>query len=295
MFGYVKPLQGELKVKEYEFYKAAYCGLCRALKKKSRILPFTLSYDFVFLAILRMAVAGEKPEVRKIRCIAHPFRKNKPALALTPALERTASAAALLVYYNLKDDVADKKGIRKLGAAALLPLTGRVRKKNVGDGLLDSVIADALALISRDEKAEASSPYACAETFGILLGTVFADGTEGETKRSLFQIGRRVGRWIYLLDAADDAEKDAKKKNYNPFVLGGDYLRSDFAENMEIALNCELAAAAEELEKLNVADPGLRNILQNILYLGMPAVADRVLHRKACDDCKKGGDASTEQ
>ncbi len=282
MFGYVKPLQGELKVKEYEFYKAAYCGLCRALKQKSRILPFTLSYDFVFLAILRMAVAKEKPEIRKIRCIAHPFRKNKPALALTPSLERTASAAALLVYYNLKDDVADKKGIRKLGAAALLPLTGRVRKKNVGDGLLDSVIADALALISRDEKAEAKSPYACAETFGILLGTVFADGTEGETKKSLFQIGRRVGRWIYLLDAADDAEKDAKKKNYNPFVLGGDYLRPDFAENMELALNCELAVAAEELEKLNITDPGLLNILQNILYLGMPAVAERVLTGSNC-------------
>ena len=99
MFGYVKPLPGELKVKEYEFYKAAYCGLCRALKEKSRILPFTLSYDFVFLAILKMAVANEKPEIRKIRCIAHPFRKNKPALSLTPSLEKTASAAALLVCF----------------------------------------------------------------------------------------------------------------------------------------------------------------------------------------------------
>ena len=284
MFGYVKPLQGELKVKEYEFYKASYCGLCRALKKKSLILPFTLSYDFVFLAILRMAVAKEMPEVRKIRCIAHPFRKNKPALSLTPSLEKTASAAALLVYYNLKDDVADKKGIRKLGAAVLLPLTGRVRKKNMGDGLLDSVIADALALISGDERAEAASPYACAETFGILLGTVFADGEEGEQKRALFQIGRRVGRWIYLLDAADDAPKDAKKGGYNPFVLGGDYQRPDFAENMEIALNCELTEAAEQLERLQIADPGLLNILRNILYLGMPAVARRVLHGKTCGD-----------
>lgn len=286
MFGYVKPLPGELKVKEYEFYKAAYCGLCRALKEKSRILPFTLSYDFVFLAILRMAVAGEKPEIQKIRCIAHPFRKNKPALCLTPSLEKTAASAALLVYYNLKDDVADHKGIRKLGSAALLPMTGRVRKKNMGDGFLDSVIADALSLISRDEKAQAISPYACAETFGILLGTVFADGTEGETKKSLFQIGRRVGRWIYLLDAADDAEKDAKKKNYNPFVLGGDYLRPDFADNMILALNCELAEAAEELEKLQIADPGLKNILQNILYLGMPEVAKRVLRKEGCDGCK---------
>ena len=285
MFGYVKPLPGELKVKEYEYYKAAYCGLCRALKKKSPILPFTLSYDFVFLALLKMALAEEIPPIEKIRCIAHPLRK-RPALKPTPEMERTAASAALLVYYNLKDDVADKKGVRKLGAALLLPATGRVRKKNLSDGKLDGVIADALELISRDEKAGAPSPYACAETFGYLLGSVFADGAEEAHRVPLFQIGRRIGRWIYLLDAADDAEKDAKKKNYNPFVLGGDYLREDFAENMEIALNCELSFAAEELKKLPITDPGLKNILENILYFGMPATAEKVLHR--CKDGCKG-------
>lgn len=289
MFGYVKPLPGELKVKEYEYYRAAYCGLCRALKKKSPILPFTLSYDFVFLVILRMAVAGETAPVEKIRCIAHPLRK-KSALRPTPSMESTASAAALLVYYNLKDDFADQKGIRKLGAGILLPFSGHLRKKNLSDGRLDAVIADALALISQDEQAEAASPYACAETFGVLLGSVFADGTEGELHFALYQIGRRIGRWIYLLDAADDAEKDAKKKNYNPFVIGGDYLRPDFAENMEIALNCELSVAAEELEKLPIADAGLKNILQNILYLGMPATAERVLNRDKCQCRSQAGD-----
>lgn len=290
MFGYVKPLPGELKVKEYEYYKAAYCGLCRALKKKSPILPFTLSYDFVFLTVLRMAVEDEKAAVEKIRCIAHPLRK-KAALSVTPSMERSAAAAALLVYYNLKDDYADKKGIRKLGAGMLLPLTGSVRKKNIGDGKLDRIIADALAMIADEEKAGNPSPYACAEIFGVLLGSVFADGTEGELKKMLYQIGRRVGRWIYLLDAADDAEKDAKKKNYNPFVIGEDYLRADFAENMEIALNCELAAAAEELEKLPITDPGLKNILQNILYLGMPAVAEKTLHKEKGKCCSRKDDS----
>ncbi len=289
MFGYVKPLPGELKVKEYEYYKAAYCGLCRALKKKSPILPFTLSYDFVFLTVLRMAVEQEQAAVEKIRCIAHPLKK-RPALRITPSMERTASAAALLVYYNLKDDYADHKGIRKLGAGLLLPFSGHLRKKNLSDGKLDRVIADALALIADEEKAENSSPYACAEIFGILLGSVFADGTEGDLKKGLYQVGRRVGRWIYLLDAADDAPKDAKKKNYNPFVMGEDYLRDDFADNMKIALNCELAVAAEELEKLPITDPGLKNILQNILYLGMPAVAERVLHKEKGKCCSRKED-----
>ena len=122
------------------------------------------------------------------------------------------------------------------------------------------------------------------------MGSVFADGTDGELKGMLYQIGRRVGRWIYLLDAADDAPRDAKKKNYNPFVIGEDYLREDFADNMEIALNCELAAAAEELEKLPITDCGLKNILQNILYLGMPAVAEKVLHKEKGKCCSPKDD-----
>jgi hypothetical protein len=51
---------------------------------------------------------------------------------------------------------------------------------------------------------------------------------------------------------------------------------------MEIALNCELSIAAEELKKLPITDPGLKNILENILYFGMPATAEKVLHRNGC-------------
>ena len=31
--------------------------------------------------------------------------------------------------------------------------------------------------------------------------------------------GYNLGRWIYLIDAYDDAEKDAKSGNYNPYVV----------------------------------------------------------------------------
>ena len=41
MFGYVRPYKPELKVKEYEMFRAAYCGLCWALKEKYGILLCT--------------------------------------------------------------------------------------------------------------------------------------------------------------------------------------------------------------------------------------------------------------
>ena len=68
MFGYVRIRKGDLRVKEYEFYKAVYCGLCHHQKKLSRRLRYTLSYDLVLLALIRMGVANETCCFLKKRC-----------------------------------------------------------------------------------------------------------------------------------------------------------------------------------------------------------------------------------
>ena len=53
MFGYVTPLKGELKVKEYELFRAYYCGVCNSIKRDFGNIPrMTLNYDMTFLAIL---------------------------------------------------------------------------------------------------------------------------------------------------------------------------------------------------------------------------------------------------
>ena len=60
MFGYIKPFQPELKVREAEDYKAIYCGLCKELGRSYGIFArMTLSYDFAFMAMLFMQVVIE--------------------------------------------------------------------------------------------------------------------------------------------------------------------------------------------------------------------------------------------
>lgn len=60
MFGYVRANKPEMKIKDYEQYKAVYCSLCRELGRSFGIVPrMTLSYDFTFLALLRLAVSKE--------------------------------------------------------------------------------------------------------------------------------------------------------------------------------------------------------------------------------------------
>ncbi len=49
MFGYVTPCKMELKIKEYEKFRAYYCGLCKTIKKDYGELPrVTINYDMTF-------------------------------------------------------------------------------------------------------------------------------------------------------------------------------------------------------------------------------------------------------
>ena len=50
MFGYVTANEPELKVKDFQRYKAYYCGLCHILKEKyGHVGQLTLTYDMTFL------------------------------------------------------------------------------------------------------------------------------------------------------------------------------------------------------------------------------------------------------
>ena len=74
MFGYVRPLRGELKVRALEQYQADYCGLCRSLGKHFGFAArFTVSYDLLFLYLI---LSGTEPEAERsrCRCPAKPWR-----------------------------------------------------------------------------------------------------------------------------------------------------------------------------------------------------------------------------
>ena len=98
MFGYVKPVRGELLVKEEEFYRATYCGICRSMKKHTGALSnVTLSYDSVFLALVRMLYIPDSDfGVEMRRCIAHPMKKRgmtqRPASSNTQTHHANPSA-----------------------------------------------------------------------------------------------------------------------------------------------------------------------------------------------------------
>jgi hypothetical protein len=118
-----------------------------------------------------------------------------------------------------------------------------------------------------------------ASIFGELMRDVCSDGLEGTNARLAAEIGQTLGRWIYLVDAADDLADDRKKNRFNPYanLLGNPPTEAD-AEMLRVALKAILCETERAYQLMGEPPcPELGEILSNILYLGLPMAAERVL------------------
>lgn len=275
MFGYVKPMTSELKVREYELYKSIYCGLCRAMGENICYSQrFTLSYDILFLALVRIALTNESIHVEKRRCPVHPIEKRNHAF-VPKALKYSSQAAAILTYFNVADDIEDSKGSKKLKYKALLPWATRFVKK-ANDPELTEKCREYLKELSALEK-EGGSLDKNADCFGSVLGCIFArDIKEKAYNEAAYNIGFHTGRWIYIIDAADDFEKDKNKGEYNP--LSAFEKRPD--EFLSLAATLELESAKNALDSVEIKNKPIYEIINNILTLGMPEAQDKIFKEK---------------
>ena len=66
MFGYIRIYKPQLRICEYETYRAVYCTLCRYLGRQMGVFSrLLLNYDYTFMAMLMIALSGEKPCFRQ--------------------------------------------------------------------------------------------------------------------------------------------------------------------------------------------------------------------------------------
>jgi hypothetical protein len=281
MLGYVRADVAELRVREHQYYRALYCGLCHRMGKcTGQCSRMTLSYDFVLLAALRLSLTKENPTIKQKRCMVHPLRK-RPTAEPCEALDFCADASALLTYHKLLDDLQDEKGFKRLRAWSVRPFLVRgYRRAKRRRQTLDVAIADRLATLSALERdtLQVHGADEFAACFGDLMAAVFADGLEGVSKRLAQTIGRAVGRWIYLADAADDFLEDCRRGRFNPYRgVFGERPSVRELENLRLAMTAILCEAENALSLMDdYPTPELREILANILYLGMPNKAREI-------------------
>lgn len=261
MFGYVVAHKPELKMKEFYKYKAYYCGLCKVLREKYGFLgQVTLTYDMTFLVVLLTSLYESETKQEEHRCVVHPAKKQK--MLYNEITEYAADMNIILTYYKLLDDWKDESS--KLGLVGLRLLHKSYRELEKKYPEKCKVIRKCLSLLEECEKRGEENIDITARYFGKLMGELFVYKND-VWEKTLRNMGFYLGKFIYIMDAFDDVEKDLQKDNYNALIPL--YKEEDFEEKCAEMLNFILAECTSQFEKLPCVEDA--EILRNILYAGV--------------------------
>lgn len=271
MFGYVRAAKPELKIKEYDMYKAVYCSLCRYLGKEYGFAArMMLSYDFTFLALLIMSQQDVFCGIERKACCCNPLKKCNYCKDSAEAMDIPASALVILTKHKIDDNIKDERGIKKLCYRLIKPLFARPYKKAAKKH--NEIAIFAKEFMNNQERIEADGCKdmdVAASPTGEFLAKLFAYSLEGDERVSR-ELGDKIGRWIYIMDAVCDFADDAKKGRYNPLSDSEDCVGRARA-NMSYCI--QRARAAFELLDIKK----FKDILGNILYVGLDDTMEKEL------------------
>lgn len=282
MFGYVLIDKPSLRVREYDYYRATYCGLCHAMGKCTGCVSrLTLSYDVTFFALVREMLEGTRVEIVKKRCPRHILRPIN-TVAINEPLEYSAFVGGILTSQKIVDNINDERGSRRFLAKALKLVFSKTERESMF-GLPDlyDIICEKLRALNELEQSRVASIDAPADIFGELMAEALSYGLKDDKKLIAKNVGKRIGRWIYIVDAFDDYKKDRESGSYNPFVLlyGGEDFSEDNLISISKMLEAELSLALSAIELIDDEDKNREEIVKNILCLGMPQSVKRVCYR----------------
>ncbi len=282
MFGYVTPHKPELKMKHYDAFKSYYCGLCQHIKKDYGDLPrLTLSYDITSMCVLLDALSPDSTWLYDHTCIANPLKK-RTSVQNNLSLKYGATINFLLSYYKLKDNVDDENDLKsKIALCRLRPHLANVPKEF---DFMQLVIMDDLKKLNRLEKTlnfetldEISHPFAKLVGNILKLYPYPLVGDSDELRAKLYIFGYTLGKWIYLLDALDDLEKDMKSGSFNPLLV------LDAKDRVQFSI----VSCARNCENMFYQLPIRRNkeLLKNIVTFGMETKYMQV--SRGCKKCEQ--------
>jgi hypothetical protein len=295
LFGYVRPQKSELLVREFEEYRGVYCALCSRLGKEYGFAArLALNYDCTFyLTVLLSLAGGERLRFSRGRCAVNPLKTCVFFRGSERELSAAAAAAVLLSYFKLRDDIADSPFWKGLLYRALLPAAAHARRRAAKKHPeIDGAVSRMAEKQAEIERSGCPSVDRCAEPTAEMLAELFerpaveSCGAGSPRARVLRQFGYYLGRWTYLMDAADDLAGDLRSGAFNPFArrfsLNGASAPEEVAaarRYAERALNATLArlgAAGNLLDFENRLGP----VVQNVVFKGLPQVQQERLSEK---------------
>lgn len=278
MFGYVRPRRDLLEQAEFASYRAAYCGLCRALGKQYGFWArFLVNYDMTFLYLLRTS-AGVPMKAVSCWCPARVC--GRKSCTLDPdGFAPVTAYTVILSCEKLRDVLRDEGFLKRLSARIVCLFYRRAyRKATRLFPDFAALCAEQLSVLRGLEAASSPSIDATADSFAKIVSGCAGDLPDDSLRRPMEQILYHTGRFLYLADALDDLKEDCRRDAYNPLryrfsVDGGTLNQTDLHYLTQLTdSSVNLAGAALELLPMQSNE----KLLENIVYLGFPAVFSAV-------------------
>ncbi|MCR5719554.1 MAG: DUF5685 family protein [Lachnospiraceae bacterium] len=261
MFGYINVNKAELKFIEYDIYRSYYLGLRRNIKKRfGSLAKLSSSYDMTFIVLLLTGLYEPETKCETHRYLTRGMEKQEERY--NEFTDYAADINMLFTIYKCLDDWHDEKKVMRLIYGNIL----KRKEKAYCDRYIKRIesIKACLKDFTDAEKKGGIHADDMALLFGRIMGEILAI-KDDEWNDELMDLGNALGKFIYLVDAYEDVDKDIKKGTYNPFKKSVE--RAGFTDGLRKILNMIMDDASREFEKLPIIENV--GILRNIIYSGM--------------------------
>lgn len=264
MFGYINVNREKLSAQDKSIYQSYYCGLCQKLRENfGRKGQMLLNYDMTFLIVLLTGLYELEDQTAEFICAIHPAKKQ--TARYNEATRYAAAMNLLLCTKNFEDDWNDNHSYTKKALS-------QVFKKDYERIAAcyprqERAIRQYLRKLELAEKSMEQNVDAVAGLTGEMLGEIFVWKEDDVWAEELRCLGFYMGKFIYLMDAYEDIEKDGKNHCYNVFRLMQYETELDFETFSRLLLTSMMSECAKSFERLPILLHA--EICRNILYSGV--------------------------
>ncbi len=288
MFGYVRTDTPYLYIKDDTLYKAMYCGLCKGIAQScGQAARIGLSYDVTFLSLILHNIAGQDVTIEKSHCLTHCIKARQMA-QVDEMTKKLGAFNTELVYYKYTDDILD--GDKGKGKRLWFQSGHKRIKKTYPE--IEKIVRENMSLQQETEKDKTDSLDRAADASAKMVAQ-FSDYILEEKRTDYtYKLFYTVGKWIYLIDALDDYDKDLKKGAYNPFILaynegGRCALIANHAQEIAFVFHSLFYDIRECLA--NIKFHFNRDLSDNILLRGLPMMTKKIMEGGTCGKATKRG------
>jgi hypothetical protein len=229
---------------------------------------------------------GIDVKIEKQRCVIHHIRK-RPIAVPDELTKRIGALNVILARYKFNDDVLDSGKGRF--ARAFFNSTYKKAKKIEPE--LDEIVKNRYADLVKYEKTGGDSIDIASDPFGNMMVDVVKILIGDLATEPIKEIAYNLGKWIYLIDALDDFDKDKKKNNFNVFVniykdvKDKEQLIKEKQQELIYVFGSTLSVIAENAKKIEYKFN--HDLTDNVLMRGLSMETKKVMENEKCKNSTK--------